>query len=243
MGPRTCPFRCGAKPRGDSTGGLASIRLPQSSVNSAKVGSGYVFRLQALSKRSSPHSAPPLAGQAGPTALSRGRAHGEARGRGADRHIGDAGRLPQGALGQPLRPVQGEVRAASGEPTSDPLQKPPPSGLASQPCCRAGAQTANRNSPSVRVAHVRDVSAVTAPLRNLTYPRITRSIAICRSGLMFEQVCIREITTKLPDESLWAERWQRAGGVWWPISRQRIDGVRIAKPGARRILTVPGARR
>jgi hypothetical protein len=43
-----------------------------------------------------------------------------------------------------------------------------------------------------------------------------------RKNRMFEEVCIREITTKLPDGSLWAERWQLAYGVWWLISRQRI---------------------
>ena len=55
---------------------------------------------------------------------------------------------------------------------------------------------------------------------------------------MFEQVCIREITSKLPDGSLWAERWQLACGVWWLMSRQRIDGPQIATPGTRRPLIV-----
>jgi hypothetical protein len=82
-------------------------------------------------------------------------------------------------------------------------------------------------------------------MRNLSYHHqlIVQSIAIRWSGLMFEQVCIREITTKLPDGSLWAERWQLACGTWWLISRQRIDGSRIATPGATRLSMVPGGSR
>jgi hypothetical protein len=74
----------------------------------------------------------------------------------------------------------------------------------------------------------------------LDYFLLVQSMAICWGELMFEQVCIREITTKLPDGSLWAERWQLACGIWWLISRQRIDGPRIAAAGARRLLMIPG---
>jgi hypothetical protein len=47
-------------------------------------------------------------------------------------------------------------------------------------------------------------------------------LILTRKNQMFEQVRIREITAKLPDGSLWAERWQLAWGIWRLISRQRI---------------------
>jgi hypothetical protein len=88
-----------------------------------------------------------------------------------------------------------------------------------------------------------NVRPLTASPRNSGYVFFVQSMGICWSGLMFEQVCIREITTKLPDGSLWAERWQLACGIWWLISRQRIGGPRIAAAGASRLLIVPGGSR
>jgi len=58
---------------------------------------------------------------------------------------------------------------------------------------------------------------------------------------MFEQITIREITTRHSDGSVWAERWQLACGIWWLISRQLVCEPQISTPGATRLLRFPRA--